>query len=390
MKTLSRPAITVGIVADDDASFGPRGRWNIESGKDKTIFTPLDTDSIMEIEGVVFGRNFHWEARKTRQYRGSFMLLNTPTSDGFRIINRLPVEDYVRSVVASEMHPQAPEEFVKAHAIMSRTWALRKLLCHDAVAEERHISDTEIITWDESDLHNDFTVCSDDHCQRYQGISDNEERVRKILNSVEGLILTAADSDLPADARFSKCCGGVSELFSSCWANREFSYLISVIDPYCDPARMTPEAKKQLHSTILHDYDSVTPYYDWQVRVSRDLIHANLLKHFGVDKGEILDIRPLQRGVSGRITRLLIAGSAGNITVGKELAIRRLLSDSHLYSSNFRITATDEEGFTLSGQGWGHGVGLCQIGAAVMALEGKSATEILSFYFPTAKIRKIY
>lgn len=386
----TQPHISVGIVTTPDACLNPLGHWKVESQQGLRLYTPLDEESIMEIDGVVFGKNFHWQSRQKGRYRGSFVRLDNPTDDGFRIINRLTVEDYVTSVVASEMHPEAPEEFVKAHAIMSRTWALRKLLCNDDVAEGRYISDSEIITWEESDSHKDFTVCSDDHCQRYQGISAHEDRVRAILEPVRGLILTAPDSDTPADARFSKCCGGKSELFASCWADRTFGYLTPVDDPYCNPARLNHEARERLHTTILKEYDSSTPYFSWQTTVSRRLIKDNLKRLHGIDKGDILNIKPLERGPSGRITRLLIEGSRGEIIVGKELAIRRLLSDTHLFSSLFEVIGSDSEDFTLSGRGWGHGVGLCQIGAAVMASEGKKAEEILSFYFPGIRIRKFY
>lgn len=388
MNTLSaEPYIKVGIIANDDARLIPLGNWEITQSNEGTFYNPLDSEAYMEVEGVIFGKNFHWESSQTCRYRGRFKFLNEPTHDGFKIINELPIEQYVESVVASEMNPEAPEEFIRAHATISRTWALRKIIGSTPNNRGKIKSEKEISTWQESDLHSDFNVCSDDHCQRYQGISELEETISTILKPTNGQILINCVDDKPADTRFSKCCGGETEVFSTCWANEDYPYLIHRKDPYCNPKSLPTE---RFLSSILKDYDQNIEYFIWETKVARKLIRENLFKLYSINIGDIKEIVSLEKGSSGRIKKLLVKGTEGEIIIGKELSIRRLLSDSHLYSSAFEIVNSDKDYFYLKGKGWGHGVGLCQIGAAVMAAKGHKAKDILSFYFPNTRLEKIY
>lgn len=386
----SEPTISVGLVESGKASITPIGEWKKESHPGYTLYTPLSEKSLMEISGIVFGKDFHWQSLRKRLYRGRIQVYDSPAPDGFRIINKLPLEQYIESVVVSEMHPDAPLEFIKAHAIISRTWALRKMMIKAPISEGRKCSQTRIITWAENDSHTHFDVCSDDHCQRYQGFNESNPEIERILVDCRGVVLMDSITDLPADTRFSKCCGGETEIFSSCWANSDFHYLTHISDPYCNPERLPENVKDTLLDSILKPYDRDTEYFRWTDYASKERISANLLKYHNFSVGKIKDIIPLKYGLSGRITLLKIIGDSGEIEVGKELAIRRILSSSHLLSSSFEIIEKTSDGFKLRGKGWGHGVGLCQIGAAVMAHEGKTACEILKFYFPGTKLVKIY
>lgn len=361
---MTEPLISVGIITGED-------------------YTVTRGEGYTEVGGVVIGRGFHWERKAAFRYEGELL----ETRHG--LVNRLPVERYIASVISSEMNPAAPKEFLRAHAIISRSWAMRKLTVREHPGEGKQSSESEIITWQESDAHVGFDVCSDDHCQRYQGMECIDARVMEAIESTRGTVLYDDAAREVADARFSKCCGGTTELFSTCWADREMPYLKAVKDPYCDPARLPDGVRKRVHASILKEYDDGTDYFDWHAEAPRCLVRANLKERFGRDIGEVTALVPLDRGASGRIRRLRVEGSSGAVVIGKELAIRRLLSPSHLFSSAFSVKETPD-GFILSGRGWGHGVGLCQIGAAVMASEGKTAEEILSFYFPGTSLKKIY
>lgn len=391
MKHVSRqPVITVGITASAEAELTPVGNWNIINNDNSKEYIPLDSDAFMVVSGVLIGKGFHWQQHRTFKYKGSF----TATCHGnavTHIINYVPLEQYLQSVVASEMNAKAPAEFIKAHAIISRSWAMRKMLVKESLSPGKTVTADRIITWQENDSHTGFHVCSDDHCQRYQGIPDTDtatNAIAKCVRTTQGIVLTDADSNI-ADTRFSKCCGGTTELFSTCWAEKDFPYLTPLSDPYCNPARISEKERNKLLKTILNDYDLGTDYYRWQSFVSNRKIETNLHTLYSIDKGRVTDLHILQRGPSGRIKTLAILCEKGTVTVGKELLIRRLLSDSHLYSSAFSIEKADD-GFKLHGRGWGHGVGLCQIGAAVMAYEGKTAEEILKFYFPGTTLNNFY
>lgn len=333
------------------------------------------------------GRGFHWK-------RGIRIVLpGDITTDRERgiIINSVPVEKYLECVVGSEMNPEAPIEFLKAHAIVSRSWALHKTL-HQ---QENGLPDSPLESWEDTADHSGegFDVCNDDHCQRYQGLQPLSDAAREAIGATRGRALLDSDGNL-ADARFSKCCGGKTEIFSTCWQEKDFPYLVSQEDPWCDLSRIYPEERTHLLSTILKPYDlDRTPeeyvWDEWEAEISAETLRERVLATYGRDLGTIIRIEDSRRGPSGRIRNLRIIGENGELTVGKELPIRRLLSPDCLMSSNF--TATTEDGkIRLRGRGWGHGVGLCQIGAAAMAHEGASCEEILQFYYPATKLKRLY
>lgn len=341
------------------------------------------------LENQLIGLGFHWQKVIRSVLPGKLFLNDDPV---FTVLNRLPLETYLECVIGSEMNPDSPIEFLKAHAVISRSWAAGKLRSKKRVIGEMTRQPDRLIIWEDESDHQGFDVCSDDHCQRYQGYQfsngDDEIRSSKTAEAVRetsGLVLKDKEGNL-VDARFSKCCGGKTELFSTAWQDREMPCLESFDDPWCDLSKLSPSQRDEVLKTILKDYDMANQGgYEWEADIDKSQIRKNLSEKFGYDIGEIKRIDPLERGKSGRIKLLKIAGAAGEMTFGKELAVRKLLSGTHLYSSNFNITDLGNS-FHLRGKGWGHGVGLCQIGAAVMALKGYSFREILSFYYPGSEI----
>jgi stage II sporulation protein D len=374
-------------------------------------------DSTFELFQVTIGTRFHWERKEDQSFRGNLILL--PRADGAIVaVNEIPIEDYLQSVISSEMSAAAPMEFLKVHAILSQSWLLaaldRKQKTEEALRPAPQISEAggEVIRWYEREDHDLFDVCADDHCQRYQGIrkivsARAEEAVRETL----GRVITYGDEI--CDARYSKACGGRTEDFDTAWDDKRVPYLASVSDaPVSHPPVETeeeaarwilssPEAychttDERLLEKILPSFDRETQkFFRWTVEYSRKELEEILREKTGFDFGVLEKIVPLRRGPSGRIRQLKIVGSKKSMVVGKELEIRRWLSRSHLYSSAFVVEAKNDargnaEQFTFHGAGWGHGVGLCQIGAAVMAARGFSAEEILKHYFRDVEIRKIY
>jgi SpoIID/LytB domain protein len=299
------------------------------------------------------------------------------------------VERYLTSVISSEMSATASKEFLKAHAVISRSWLLaqmekRKQLDNGATAFFSFIKkDDELIRWYDREDHTIFDVCADDHCQRYQGITkQSSPAVEQAISETRGQILTYGDEI--CDARFSKCCGGETEEFQYCWEDTPKPYLVSFHDPYCD----THDEK--ILSQVLNDYDQETPdFYRWTVEYTQEALSELVNRKLKDDFGQITDLIPLERGKSGRIWKLKIVGTKKTFTIGKELEIRRALSESHLLSSAFEVEKTPS-GYRLNGRGWGHGVGLCQIGAVGMALKGHSYQEILKHYYPNFKVVKVY
>lgn len=333
------------------------------------------------LRNMAIGVGFHWQRSICALLCGELRFLDTPTVEGIGLIETLDIEDYLKSVISSEMSKDAPIEFLKAHAIVSRSWAVGKVMrMHYNGGNGKKDSGEIYVDWADTATHHGFDLCNDDHCQRYQGMSDMNPAVEEAVESTAGVILSDRNG-IPADARFSKCCGGTTELFSTCWQDLDIPYLMSFHDPYCDLSDMSAEARDALLSSILKDYDSDTDFYRWEKEVDRSLVVSNIKTATGRDIGTIDGISVLERGPSGRIKFIRFDGSTGSVTVGKELAIRRIFSDSHLYSSNFEIDA-DYKGFHLIGRGWGHGVGMCQIGAARMAAEGHGFEDILRFYYP--------
>lgn len=333
------------------------------------------------------GSDFHWAREMTMRFAGKM----ERTDHG--IVNVIPAESYLESVISSEMNSKAPKEFLKAHAIISRSWL------HGKLQHSHHQEDTGkictqdyIVGWDDTAQHdigrNGCHICNDDHCQRYQGITDG--LATDIVNETRGVVLTDSNGSI-IDARFSKCCGGHTELFETCWQDTHPETLEAFPDPYCDLSTLSSDKRKQLMDNSFRAYDAeTTDFYRWETVVPKSLITRRIKELFNRDLGEIFLLAPKHRGPSGRIDLLEISGTKGTLTVGKELYIRRILSESHLLSSAFEVASSSKEAFHLVGRGWGHGVGLCQIGAARMALDGFTAEEILSFYYPGSKLTKQY
>jgi SpoIID/LytB domain protein len=360
--------------------------WNGNQYRELT-FTPSSADASFSLFDVTIGVNFHWERKETQTFLGTLRLV--VESDRITAINELPVEKYLASVISSEMKATAGLELLKAHAVISRSWLLAQMRRReDNLLQKNDFfsfikKDDELIRWYDREDHTIFDVCADDHCQRYQGITrQTSKNVEQALKATRGQILCYGD-DI-CDARFSKCCGGVTEEFQYCWEDTPKPYLVSVEDPFCNTN------DKEVLSQVLNDYDQETnDFYRWTVEYTVNEISDLVREKLKDDFGTITDLIPLERGKSGRIWKLKIVGTKKTFTIGKELEIRRALSESHLYSSAFDVEKT-ESGFRLHGKGWGHGVGLCQIGAAVMGQQGYSYEQILLHYYRNAEIRRIY
>jgi len=350
-------------------------------------FMPQSPTASFSLHDVTIGVNFHWERKETQVFLGTLRLV--VESDKITAINELPVEKYLASVISSEMKATAGLELLKAHAVISRSWLLAQMRRREENSEKKDgffsfiKKDDELIRWYDREDHTIFDVCADDHCQRYQGITkQTSEAVEQALKATRGRILCYGDEI--CDARFSKCCGGVTEEFQYCWEDTPKPYLVSVEDPYCNTN------DKEVLSQVLNDYDLETnDFYRWTVEYTADELSALVNEKLKDDFGTITDLIPMERGKSGRIWKLKIVGTKKTMTIGKELEIRRALSESHLYSSAFDVEKT-ANGFRLHGKGWGHGVGLCQIGAAVMGQKGFKYDEILLHYYRGAEIKKIY
>ena len=358
---------------------------------EERLFVPAEKGASFTLKEVVIGIGFHWERKEDQTFCGALLL---KMEEGqVRAINAVPVETYLTSVISSEMSANASLELLKAHAVISRSWLMRIL--NDNVDDNDKLSTVNcqlstincqlstdhIIRWYDNEAHVGFDVCADDHCQRYQGITrQSNPQVVDAIEATRGLVLTYEGKI--CDARFSKCCGGMTEVFESCWENIRHPYLVAKPDPYCNTK------DKRILSQVLNNYDQETvDFYRWTVSYTTDELSELVSRKSGIDFGRILDLVPQERGASGRIITLKIIGEKRTLTVGKELEIRKWLSESHLYSSAFEVEKT-VDGFILHGKGWGHGVGLCQIGAAVMGDQGIPYDEILSFYYPHAELTK--
>ncbi len=387
---------------------------------DEVQLTPGENGASFEVYDVTIGVNFHWERRETQRFTGALKII--VEGDKLTLVNVLPVEDYLMSVISSEMSATACAEFLKAHAVISRSWLLAQIDKTKRLAAEKEeyksctITDDEIVRWYDREDHVNFDVCADDHCQRYQGITrQTTPTVREAVEATRGLVLTDNEGHL-CDARFSKCCGGVFEEFENCWEPRHHHYLEATRDSADErnfpdlrveenarewilgrPEAYCNTSDAAILGQVLNNYDQETQdFYRWTVNYTQDELSALIERRSGIDFGLIKALEPVERGTSGRLTRLRIVGTKRTMIIGKELEIRRTLSPSHLYSSAFVVEDgdTDERGvpacFTLRGAGWGHGVGLCQIGAAVMSAEGKNFREILMHYFPGATLDTLY
>ncbi|MEW5843148.1 MAG: SpoIID/LytB domain-containing protein [Bacteroidota bacterium] len=386
----------------------------IFSGKE-IVFVPndLETESFL-LRNVMIGKDFHWQKKENQRFRGSLKLIRE--NENITAVNILPIEEYLTSVISSEMSANSSPELLKAHAIVSRGWLLAQLEKKNRKAVSETMSSEEIIRWYDRDDHKDYDFCADDHCQRYQGVTRivNEASVNAI-SETRGLVLT--HNDKICDARYSKCCGGITESFENVWEPEKHEYLSSVIDYKFEPegteidlrqeksfehwVKSNPNSfcntsDKKILSQVLVDFDqSTSDFFRWKVEYSQNEISDLIRNKTKIDFGQIKNLVPVERGFSGRIIRLKIVGTNKTLIIGKELAIRKALSPTHLYSSAFIVTkenvVDDVPGkFILNGAGWGHGVGLCQIGAAVMGELGYSFDEILTHYFQKTKIQKVY
>lgn len=438
---MEKPYINVGIVTGKEISFTLNGKYLTQEGKiitgqlkasatgngeislgtkkiESIELTPEDNNCSFTLHNVTIGISYHWERQEEQTFTGKLKLI----TDGENVIaiNILPVEDYLVSVISSEMSATSSLEFLKSHAVISRSWLLAQIEnrdiknIHKSLQQNFTTDENCIIRWYDREDHKLFDVCADDHCQRYQGITKaSNPSVAKAVKETEGMVLMYGNEI--CDARFSKCCGGISETFDTCWEDKDYPYLQPVID-YSENKdipdlsieenaekwiRTTPAAFCNTHDEkvlkqILNNYDQeTTDFYRWKVKYSQKEISELIHSKTGIEFGDIKDLIPMQRGKSGRISRLKIVGTLRTVTIGKELEIRRALSESHLFSSAFVVDKTKVAGsvpseFTITGAGWGHGVGLCQIGAAMMGEKGYSYDKILLHYYRNAEIKKVY
>lgn len=399
-------SVNVGIMSAPEIQYELHGPF--EADDEGAEFRPLSSDSYFTLKDVTIGVDFHWQRKEDQSFLGKLKLKKS--GDLTLALNIVPVEDYLTSVISSEMSADASLELLKAHAVISRSWVLAQIRHKASASGHVDMLDTpeERVKWYDHDDHVDFDVCADDHCQRYQGITRaSRAQVRSAILSTWGEVLMHGDE--LCDARFSKCCGGAFEEFQYCWEPRRHDYLVAARDavdgaPLPDltveanarewilgrPDAFCADVDESILAQVLNNYDRETvDFYRWTVDYDVDELSAIVRERSGIDFGEIRDLVPLARGTSGRIYRLKIVGSKRTMIVGKELEIRKWLSRSHLYSSAFVVERT-LHGFRLHGAGWGHGVGLCQIGAAVMGERGFNYRQILSHYFKDAEIRSIY
>ena len=429
-----QPVIKVGIMSEPELNFVFNSGYKFENSEicgtktaifdngkikwgnkhyDELLFSPVKSDEgTFTLKDVTIGVNFHWERKEEQTFEGELKII--VEGDKLTAINILPVESYLLSVISSEMSATASEEFLKAHAVISRSWLLAQIDKNKKIVENKinysaiSQSADELIKWYDREDHTNFDVCADDHCQRYQGVTRaSTETVNNVIKKTFGEVLRH-DGEI-CDARFSKCCGGVMEEFQYVWEDTKFPYLVALKDE--KPTLPIPdltnenEAEKwiltspsaycntkdvEVLSQVLNNYDQeTTDFYRWNVEYEAEYLSDLIRRRSGIDFGEIKELIPIARGKSGRLYKLKIVGSKKELIIGKELEIRRTLSESHLYSSAF-VVRKEGSKFILTGAGWGHGVGLCQIGAAVMGAKGFSYKEILLHYFVNASIDKLY
>ena len=445
---MQEPVITVGILSGKEIGFSfpkefissdgiaicgiqqavyRKGKicWQ-EKEYDELSFTPQqDTSSFFELQDVTIGINFHWERKEVQRFKGELKII--VEDDRLTAINIIPIEDYLTSVISSEMSATASLELLKAHAVISRSWLLNKLkVANGKLKVIMHPDNTanfelstlpsQLIKWYDHEAHKNFDICADDHCQRYQGITraSTPQAIEAVFATRGEVLMYEGEI---CDARFSKCCGGAFEEFQNCWENVKHPYLIGQRDSKTEtrlpdltkeaeadkwirtsPAAFCNTHNKQVLSQVLNNYDQeTTDFYRWRVCYSQQELSELIYKRSGIEFGKIIDLIPVERGTSGRLVRLKIVGTLRTLIIGKELEIRRTLSSSHLYSSAFVVDKEYKEDekeipsrFILTGSGWGHGVGLCQIGAAVMGEQGYKYKEILSHYYPGSAIEQQY
>lgn len=443
-----QPNIEVGVLFAPEFSFSLEGAYKLKStgeefeGKGEALLKdgaitimingeaissdlPLEFEPVnyeeasFELKDVVIGINFHWERKEDQRFKGTLRIIRE--EGHLTAVNRLPMEDYLISVISSEMSATSSPQLLRAHAVISRSWLMAQKEKEQMLKETGNYEtviekEGEKIKWYDREDHTNFDVCADDHCQRYQGITRaSTKEVEAAIADTFGEVLIY-DNEI-CDARFSKSCGGIAEVFENVWEPVNHPYLTKVIDNDFAPEGFRLDLKqedaarewitgnppafcntqdKEVLSQVLNDYDQETAdFYRWRVTLSQEDVKRLLEKKIDLDLGDVMDMIPVERGESGRLIRLEIVGTKGELTIGKELEIRKALSESHLYSSAFVVEKEAGErgipkSFTLIGAGWGHGVGLCQIGAAVMGAKGYSYQEILTHYFRGATLEKRY
>ena len=442
---MTEPQIAVGILSGKEIEFSFPEKFNSSvgteiSGTQKVIyqdgkihwqgkeynelsFTPQQgAPAFFELKDVTIGINFHWERKEVQKFKGELKIIIE--GEQLTAINVISIEEYLTSVISSEMSATASLELLKAHAVISRSWLLNKLRVENgewrvtvqpdsAAHSPLSTLHSQFIKWYDHEAHRNFDVCADDHCQRYQGITRaSTPQAIEAVSATRGEVLMYKGAI--CDARFSKCCGGAFEEFQNCWENVKHPYLIRQRDSKTEKQlpdlnieaeadkwiRTSPVAfcntqDKKILSQVLNNYDQETAdFYRWKVSYSQQELSELIHQRSGIDFGQIIDLIPVERGTSGRLVRLKIVGTLRTLIIGKELEIRRTLSTSHLYSSAFVVDKEYEDElpsrFILTGAGWGHGVGLCQIGAAVMGQQGYKYEEILSHYYPGSTLEKQY
>ncbi len=443
---MQEPHIHVGILNSSKIEFQLKGEYLIDNSQNTTgkfsvelsngkimlknseiekefeeqvIFSSKFPDVSFMLKNVVIGINFHWERFEDQEFNGDLKILIE--DDKLVAINIVLLEDYLGSVISSEMSSNSNLELLKSHAIISRSWLLAQIQQSKKNNKEDSVNhqvktDSEIIKWYSREDHKNYDVCSDDHCQRYQGITKiQNENVLAAIQETHGIVLHYKDAI--CDARYSKCCGGISESFENVWEPEKIEYLQSIYDykfklndadmdvrgeagfaKWLNPhlSSFCNTTDKEILSQVLQDFDLETQdFYRWEVEYKQNEVNNFINNKTGFDFGEIKDLIPVERGESGRIIKLKIIGTKKEMIIGKELEIRRILAEKHLYSSAFVVEKLDikngiPQSFKIKGAGWGHGVGLCQIGAAVMSEIGYRFDEILMHYFKSASLKRIY
>lgn len=383
------------------------------------FFEPTSPEATFDLKAVTIGNQFHWQRKEDQRFKGALNLVID--NEGITAINQVDAEEYLTNVISSEMSASASKELLKAHAIISRSWLFSQIEKkwqrsnqNDASSypnEQR--SCNELIRWYDQSEHTIFDVCADDHCQRYQSVTRAfTPAVKEAVQETRGEVLMF--NGMICDTRFSKCCGGASEQFESCWEPVRHPYLTSVRDLYhvstlpdltqekeadkwirSNPDAFCQKNNPEIIKQILNNYDQeTTDFYRWEVAYTQEQLSNLIYRKSGIDFGQIMDLIPVERGTSGRIIKLKVVGTLCTFTFGKELEIRRILSESHLYSSAFVVDKELRNDiptlFRLKGAGWGHGVGLCQIGAAVMSTQGYDYRQILAHYYPGSTLEKRY
>jgi stage II sporulation protein D len=441
------PVISVGILTDKKIRFELYGDFSVPGFNDNFsgVYTAevkddriickssrhkievvnevefIASDPVSEsflLRDVVIGSKFHWERKEKQRFIYSLLLLRV--GEEITAINRIPLERYLTSVISSEMSAKSSVELLKAQAVIARSWVLAQIERARKLRQTKETHDTsvkfkdELIRWYDREDHKLFDVCADDHCQRFQGVTKIiSDASFSAVEQTKGIVLLSAGSI--CDARYSKCCGGKTESFENVWEPVKHPYLTSVVDYKFEPENFSLDFSDELNSEkwitgkpasycntsdrkilshILVDYDRETKdFYRWKIEYTQEELSSIIKEKSGIDFGNIIDLIPVERGDSARLVKLKIVGAKKSLTVGKELEIRRLLSKTHLYSSAIiieKIGGDIPEKFVIYGAGWGHGVGLCQIGAAVMAEMGYNFDEILLHYFKNSELKKIY